>query len=348
MNPGAYRKCVDVEGRFEVLAKRLGDETVLAIADARVLALHPQVARTLARKNVTLVSLKAGEGAKSLTIVERLTKQALTFSRKGTVLAIGGGTIGDVATVFAHVFKRGVGRLVHVPTTLLAAVDSSVGGKGAVNVAGTKNVLGVFHAAEEGWLCPELFTTLSESQRREGRIEAWKMVVTLDAKRFAAWSRKPPTDDELVRVSRALKHSIVAKDPYETKGLREVLNFGHTLGHAIESLSRYRVRHGEAVGLGMLYALDVGVREGVTPRDVAQAVEEALPLAKGARKQLASWLAAKNVKALEQHVRADKKGGMILLTRPGRWVKHPFLPLPRGGQSPLGRRRWGQQGRGEG
>lgn len=330
MSPGAYQQCVDVEGRFDALLPRLGDGPVLAVADARVLALHPHVAKALRRPNVTLVCLRAGERAKSLRTLEVLTKAALTLPRKLTLLAVGGGTIGDVATVFAHTFKRGVGRLVQVPTTLLAAVDSSVGGKGAVNVAGTKNVLGVFHAADEGWLCPEVFTTLTESQRREGRIEAWKMVVTLDARRWASWTKQAPSDDELVRASRALKHAVVAKDPYERKGLREVLNFGHTLGHAIEAASRYRVRHGEAVGLGMLYALDVGVREGVTPREVAQQVEAALPLGRAARTDLARWLQPQHREALQQHLKADKKDGMILLVRPGRWVKKPVAHFPRG------------------
>ena len=322
MSP-TYRKCRDLEGRFEALINRVGDGPVLAVADERVLQLHPHVAKALRRPNTTLVALKAGERVKSLRTLEVLTKHALTLPRKLTLLAIGGGTIGDVATVFAHVFKRGVSRLIHVPTTLLAAVDSSVGGKGAVNVAGTKNVLGVFHSADEAWLCPELFTTLTGAQRREGRLEAWKMVVALDAKRWARWTKAAPTDDELIRSSRALKHSLVVRDPYETKGLREVLNFGHTLGHAIESLSRYRVRHGEAVGLGMLYALDVGVRAGVTPRQVAQQIEDSLPLARGARRQLAGWLAPSNHAALRESIRADKKEGMILVSRPGHWLKRP-------------------------
>ncbi len=321
--PGDYKKCRDVVGRFDALVPRL-EGTVLAVADEKVLRLHPHVERALAREHITLIALKAGERVKSLTTLERLTKSALTLPRKLTLLAIGGGTVGDVATVFAHTFKRGVGKLIHVPTTLLAAVDSSVGGKGAVNVAGTKNVLGVFHAADEAWLCSEVFTTLSESQRREGRIEAWKMVVTLDAKRWARWTKHAPSDDELVRASRELKHSLVTKDPYETKGLRVVLNFGHTLGHAIESLSRYRVRHGEAVGLGMLFALDVGVDRGVTPRLVAESVERSLPLGRGARAQLAQWLT--NRAGLKEIMRADKKGGMILLRRPGSWVMSQGLP----------------------
>jgi 3-dehydroquinate synthase len=321
MTPGAWKRSRDVEGRFDTLMPRLGAGPVFAIADARVLKLHPHVARALKQKNVTLVALRAGESVKSLRVINTLTQRALHLPRSMTVLAIGGGTIGDLATVFAHTFKRGVARLVHVPTTLLAAVDSSVGGKGAVNVAGAKNVLGVFHAADEAWLCRELFETLTETQRREGRVEAWKMVVTLDAKRFAQWSRSAPGDDEFIRVSRALKNALVDRDPYETKGLRVVLNFGHTFGHVIESLSRYRVRHGEAVGLGILYALDLGVRRGVTPPELAAAVERVLPVK---RASLAKWLSPRFAKEASRLLKADKKPGWILLERAGQISLAPF------------------------
>ncbi|MFZ5443992.1 MAG: 3-dehydroquinate synthase [Myxococcota bacterium] len=318
--PGVWKPSVDVEGRFDQLVPRLGDGQVFAIADERVLRLHPHVRAALRQPNVTLASLKAGEGAKSLTTLERLTRRALTLPRALTVLAIGGGTIGDVATVFAHVFKRGVQRLVHVPTTLLAAVDSSVGGKGAVNV-GAKNVLGVFHAADEAWLCRELFTTLTEAQRREGRVEALKMVVTLDARRWRLWKKGLPVDHEVIRVARELKTALVEKDPYETAGLRQVLNFGHTMGHVIESLSGYRVRHGEAVGLGMLFVLDLGVSRGVTPPELAREVEQVLPVR---RAELSRWLAPRYGRRTRALLAADKKRGWILLEAPGRTREVPF------------------------
>jgi 3-dehydroquinate synthase len=128
--PGSYRTCVERRGRFDDLLHTL-EGPCFALADERVLRLHPHVARAL--KRLPHLALKAGEGAKTLRTVERLALAAAAVPRQATVLAIGGGTIGDVATVFAHLHKRGA-RLVHVPTTWLAAVDSSVGGKGAVNV----------------------------------------------------------------------------------------------------------------------------------------------------------------------------------------------------------------------
>lgn len=325
MIPGAYVKCRDVYGRFDELVSRLPAGPVLVIADERVLRLHPHIRRSL--RDAKVMSLRAGESAKSLKVLERLSVDALALPRSMTLLAIGGGTIGDLATVFAHTFKRGVKHFIQVPTTLLSAVDSSVGGKGAVNVGGAKNAVGVFHAAEEAWLCPELFETLSESQRREGRLEAWKMVVTLDARRFAQWEKQTPDDASLIRVSRALKHSLVVKDPYETKGLRVALNFGHTMGHVIESLSKYSVRHGEAVGLGMLFALDEGVRRGVTSPALRSRIEAVLPNSPKARGELAKWTAPKFAKQTEKLLAADKKDAWILLSEVGTWLTSP---LPRG------------------
>jgi 3-dehydroquinate synthase len=244
--------------------------------------------------------------------------------RSATFVALGGGTVGDAITVLAHLHKRGV-RLLHVPTTMLAAVDSSIGGKGAVNVGGVKNALGVFHSAAETWLCPAFFETLTKAQRREGRLEAWKMVVTLEGATFERWARRAPSDEVLLRVARALKTSVVQADPYETKGLRVVLNFGHTFGHVLESISGYRLRHGEAVGLGMLCALDVGVALGVTSREVSRAVEAALPNGPGARRRLAALARKGDVGQVRALLKADKKGGvggvrMVLLKAPGTWT----------------------------
>lgn len=325
--PGAYRPLEDRHGRFDALCASLPRGPALAIADARVLRLHPHVGRALRVKGVQLVSLAAGEGAKSLARVEFIARAAAALPRTATVLAIGGGTIGDLATVFAHVFKRGVGRFIHVPTTALAAVDSSVGGKGGVNVGGVKNALGVFHCADEGWLCPELFTTLSDAQWREGWFEAWKMAATLDAKIFARWQRRAPDDATRIREARRLKDAVVRKDPYETKGVRVVLNFGHTFGHVLETVTRFRVRHGEAVGLGMLCALDVGRALGVTPDDVARSVESAVfgrSLAP-ARRRLSMALRGVTAARGATVLAADKKSSagevrMVLLEAPGRWT----------------------------
>lgn len=320
--PGAYRPAKDRWGRFPSLARALGGPTFWVV-DRRVARLHPSVAAA-AREQGILV--RAGEGAKTLAVLEAVSARAARLPRAGTLVAVGGGTVGDLATVAAHLLRRGV-RLIQVPTTLLAAVDSSLGGKGAVHAAHgrrqVKNALGVFHYPEETWLCPELFTTLTARQRREGAIEAWKMFLTLDARRFERFEGGQPA---LIRAARALKAAVCAADPYETHGPRRVLNFGHTLGHVIESVTGFRVSHGDAVGLGMLCALDVGVRLGVTDPEVARDAERQLSARAGilGRRALARALGAASDREVLALLRADKKAGgagelyFVLLERVGR------------------------------
>jgi 3-dehydroquinate synthase len=318
--PDAVPPAHERTGAFKTFAKTLRADAVV-FADRRVLRLHPKLKTVLSR--VRVVALPAGEATKSLETVERVARRLQDVSRSATFVALGGGTIGDVVSVIAHLHKRGV-RLIHVPTTLLAAVDSSIGGKGAVNVGGVKNALGVFHGSAETWLCPEFFGTLSEAQRREGRLEAWKMVVTLDGPTFHRWSRKPPDDAALLRIARGLKEAVVRRDPFERNDLRVVLNFGHTFGHVLESLSGYSLAHGEAVGVGMLCALDVGVALGVTPRGVAVAVEAALPNRPRARGLLAKLASKTTISKVQTLLAADKKSTatalrMVLLESPGTW-----------------------------
>jgi len=320
--PGSWKPVVDHWGSFSARTIPAGS---VVIVDRRVLRLHTKMLRSLSAHHP--IVLTAGEPAKSLSTVRRLAEQTLGVSRSTALVAIGGGTIGDVSTVFAHLLKRGV-RLIHVPTTLLAAVDSSLGGKGAVNVGLVKNALGVFHCADESWLCPDFFTTLTEAQRREGRLEAYKMALG-DKALWQQWVAAPPDDVSLVRQSRALKARICAADPYERTGARTVLNFGHTFGHVIEALTRHRVRHGEAVGLGMLCALDLGVALGVTPPSLAADIEAMLPDAPEGRLRLARAFSGATLPQISSLLVADKKGSdgdavrMVLLARPGRWAIEP-------------------------
>ena len=329
LSPGAYRHATDRWGSFKRLCATL-PEGSFAVVDRRVARLHPTVIPALkARKPHTVVQLTGGEGAKTFEALEQLMAAGLAMPRSGTLIAIGGGTIGDVSTVAAHLLKRGV-RLVQVPTTLLAAVDSSLGGKGAVDmtVRGrvVKNPVGVFHYADEAWICPEFYETLSDTQRREGSLEAWKMVASLDEALFRAYTRRAPALERMVKDARRLKESVCARDPYEQQGLRRVLNFGHTFGHVLESVSNFKLSHGDAVGLGMLCALDVGRAMGVTPEDVAAQVEDALHLGPGVlgRERTAALLKRAALEDVVALLSADKKTGsagelrMVLLTDVGR------------------------------
>jgi 3-dehydroquinate synthase len=327
--PGAWRPANDLWGPFARLCARRLPEGSLAVVDRTVARLHPGVVPALReRRPRALVLLTGGERAKNFASLQQVLTAGLSLPRSGTLVVVGGGTLGDVATVAAHLLKRGV-RLVQVPSTLLAAVDSSLGGKGAVDLSArgrvVKNPAGVFHYAEEAWICPELFSTLSETQRREGALEAWKMVASLDAALFRRYVRRAPSLEQLVRDARRLKDSVCERDPYEQTGLRRVLNFGHTFGHVLEGLSRFRLSHGDAVGLGMLCALDVGRHLGVTPEDVAAQVEEALHRGPGVlgRERTAALLRRASLRDVTALLAADKKAGhagelrMVLLTAVG-------------------------------
>lgn len=334
--PGAYRVAEERWGRFEALAATL-PQPCAVLLDRRVARLHPRVRKALRGRATAVLELTAGERVKSLRVLEKLSARLLSLPRSGTILAVGGGTVGDLATVAAHLHKRGV-RLIHVPTTLLAAVDSSLGGKGAVH-AGTgrapvKNALGVFHYADACWLCPELFETLSPTQRREGRVEAWKMVATLSAPRWRQYVDQEPSLEQLVRDARALKAQVCAQDPYELGGERRVLNFGHTFGHVLESVTGFRLSHGDAVGLGMRCALDVGRALGVTPPGVAEEIEQALDVRVGVlpRTKLASALAGHHDSEVTTLLAADKKVDvpgevrMVLVQRLGQAVFRSVAP----------------------
>ncbi|HEY8210834.1 MAG TPA: 3-dehydroquinate synthase family protein [Myxococcaceae bacterium] len=332
--PGSFRPLRDVWAPFQRAAERI-PEDALVVIDARVAALHPRVAAQCRRRAQVVLPLRAGEGAKTLGTLARVLAAGMLLPRTGTLIAIGGGTIGDLCTVAAHLLKRGM-RLVHVPTTILAAVDSSVGGKGAVHTAArggmaVKNAAGVFHYPDECWICPELFETLPARAHREGATEAWKMVACLSPGLWRAYRRKPPPLEQMIRDARRLKDAVCENDPYELKGPRRVLNFGHTFGHVLESLTRFRVSHGDAVGLGMRCALDVGRALGVTPEAIAEEVERGLeegPRILG-RSALAEALGKAPASAVAELLKADKKGGrggalrMVLLRRIGDAEVHP-------------------------
>jgi shikimate kinase/3-dehydroquinate synthase len=248
------------------------------ISDTTVAALHAAVlVRDLSQldRPVTLHTFAPGEGSKTLATAAQLYDELLGagLARADAVVALGGGVVGDVAGFVASTFLRGVS-LVQVPTTTLAAVDSSVGGKTGVNTPRGKNLVGTFHAPRAVLVASSHLATQSVRQHAAGLIEALKMAAALDAVAFEAMV----SDLQAVlgfdaaalarTISRAvgLKAGVVGRDERE-RGERAVLNFGHTVGHAIETGEAYRLLHGEAVGLGMLaeasWAEAEGLAEGV-------------------------------------------------------------------------------------
>jgi 3-dehydroquinate synthase len=221
------------------------------------------------------------ESEKNLQSVEGLAQSlvAAGADRHALIVAVGGGVVGDVGGFVAATYLRGVS-LVHVPTTLVAQVDSALGGKTGVNLPEGKNLVGAFYPPRLVLADPELLATLPVREFRGGLAEVIKYGVIADAKLFAflekrmdAVLRRDARALELViRRSIAIKAQVVSKDEKES-GLREILNFGHTFGHALESVTRYRhFQHGEAIAWGMMCAALLGHEVARTPADVVSRI----------------------------------------------------------------------------
>jgi len=221
------------------------------------------------------------ESEKNLQSVEGLAQSlvAAGADRHALIVAIGGGVVGDVGGFVAATYLRGVS-LAHVPTTLVAQVDSALGGKTGVNLPEGKNLVGAFYPPRLVLADPELLATLPVREFRGGLAEVIKYGVIADAKLFAflekqmdAVLRRDARALELViRRSIAIKAQVVSKDERES-GLREILNFGHTFGHALESVTRYRhFQHGEAIAWGMMCAALLGHEVAGTPADVVSRI----------------------------------------------------------------------------
>lgn len=197
-----------------------------------------------------LLTLPAGEATKCFASLEQIlsTMLAAGFTRTDAVVAVGGGVIGDLGGLAASLYMRGVD-FYNVPTTLLAQVDSSVGGKTAIDLAGIKNCVGSFYPPRGVVIDPDVLSTLSARQYAAGMAEIIKMAVTLDGELFCALEQGDLQREEMICRAVACKVGVVQADEKET-GLRRVLNFGHTIGHGIESCGG--LLHGECVALGML------------------------------------------------------------------------------------------------
>ncbi len=213
-----------------------------------------------------------GEGAKNLATVERACRDLVRAGadRRALVVAVGGGVIGDVAGFVVASYARGIG-LIHVPTTVVAQVDSAIGGKTGVNLPEGKNLVGAFYPPRSVVADPEMLRTLPPREFRSGIYEIIKYGVIGDAKLFAFLEknlekilrREQAALNFVIERSVAQKARVVSKDERES-GLREILNFGHTFAHALESVTRYRkYLHGEAVGWGMIAAARLAATQGM-------------------------------------------------------------------------------------
>ncbi len=229
----------------------------------------------------TLIRIKAGEEQKNLTTCETIW-QALTkanFDRHALVLNLGGGVIGDMGGFCAATYKRGLA-FAQVPTTLLSQVDASVGGKLGIDFHGLKNHIGVFRQPDAVFIDPTLLGTLPERELRSGFAEVIKHCLIADADKWNEIRRRDLDQQnwsDLVAHSVAVKERIVEQDPTE-KGLRKILNFGHTLGHAVEThfldRGRKRLLHGEAIAVGMVAEAFMAHEKGMIDEILLAQIEE--------------------------------------------------------------------------
>jgi 3-dehydroquinate synthase len=233
----------------------------------------------------TVLFLPAGERFKRLAQVERLASELAEAGadRSSLLIAFGGGIIGDLAGFLAAIYMRGID-YIQVPTTLLAQVDSSVGGKTGVNLAAGKNLIGSFHHPRAVFADIDVLQTLPDRELRAGLFESVKAGIIRDAALFrfmeqnskTILARDPAALERVIVASIRMKAGVVAIDERES-GLRMILNYGHTLGHAIEAATGYRtLLHGEAIAWGMLAALQIALARDTINPDQAQRIERSI------------------------------------------------------------------------
>jgi 3-dehydroquinate synthase len=297
-----------------------GSRPIPVIADVNARKHHgARLAQSLAsdRYEIAWFDVEPGEGSKSWANLERLTDWllALGVTRKDHVFALGGGVVGDLVGFACAILKRGVG-FVQLPTTLLAQVDSSVGGKTAINTAAGKNLIGAFHQPALVLIDTTTLATLPDREMRAGFAEVIKYGLLGDTA-FFSWleangnkvlAREPDALEHAIATSVAMKARIVAADERETADLRALLNLGHTFGHALEAETGFsdRLLHGEAVALGMVLAARYSARRGEISSEDAARAETAIAAA-GLPARLAPLGLACDGATLVEHMRHDKK-----------------------------------------
>jgi len=289
------------------LVRRFSEpEGVFALVDANVLRLHGEaVKQALGNAPHALMAVPPGEGSKSLPFLEQVLSEmfAHRVNRQWVCLAIGGGVTGDLAGFAASVFMRGI-PVVQVATTLLAQVDSAIGGKTAVNTAFGKNLVGTFHQPLFVLSDGAFINTLEPAQVRSAMAEVVKYGIVMDEPLFSIIENGPPFDREkIVEMCARDKARVVALDEREG-GLRRILNFGHTLGHALENATGYAVLHGEAVGAGMLFASWLSRKRGILPGDHYERIRQVI----GRLGIVPRGLTLPDVREVGEALALDKKG----------------------------------------
>ena len=284
---GAGYDVVAMEGGIDQLGEMLKSRdlggSVMVVSDTNVAPIYGErVLKSLGAAGYAASQLviPAGEAHKTLETVEFLWRGALEagLDRKSTIVALGGGVVGDLAGFAAATFMRGC-NWVAVPTTLLAMVDASLGGKTGFDLPEGKNLVGAFYPPRLVLADPDVLSTLPERELRAGMAEVVKHGVIADPELFnlcaRGWDAVIGRLPEVVRRGMAVKVKVIEEDPYE-KGVRAALNLGHTIGHAVEIVSGYSLLHGEAVAIGVVAEARLAERLTVADRGLSETLEETL------------------------------------------------------------------------
>ena len=318
---------------------KIGKDAII-ITNPAIQKYHGKVLISSLKKSgfsVKILEVPAGERSKSAKVAFRLIEEIARYDqlKKVFIVAFGGGVIGDLAGYVAAAYKRGI-PYVQVPTTLLAQVDSAIGGKVAVDLPFAKNLIGAFYQPRIVWSDVALLSTLTKRQIRNGLGEVVKYGVIADSKFFKYISVNcenlleldPKSLVHVVERSSYIKRNVVVADERETKGIRTILNFGHTIGHAIETAGKYnQYHHGEAVALGMRVAANISYQKRICTLADVSALDEVLT-------RIALPQRIRNVKASDilRIMKHDKKflsgcNRFVLMTQIGKVKVLEDIPL---------------------
>ncbi len=286
-----YKICIErgiLDKLGEYLSNIVENKRVIVITNPLVNSLYGAKLLSALKKgsfNPDFIDAPDGEKYKCLSTVNYLYDELLKrkADRTTALIALGGGVIGDLVGFVASTYMRGL-PLVHIPTTLLAQVDSSIGGKVAVDNPLAKNIIGSFYQPKAVYTDPEVLQTLSDKDIKNGIVEAIKIAVISSPSLFR-WLEKNISQllrknngllYEVVNEAATLKVDVVLKDPWE-RNLRKILNFGHSIGHALEVEAEYQdLSHGEAVALGMLIETKIARNRGICSEDLEEQIKRIL------------------------------------------------------------------------
>jgi 3-dehydroquinate synthase len=267
-------------GEYDVVVGRIENLSYgnLIVTDENVAKFHLEKLQAIL--NAKAVVIPAGEEHKTLETISFLWKSFLEngLDRKSTVVALGGGVVGDMAGFAASTYMRGI-NWIGVPTTLLSMVDASLGGKTGFDLPQGKNLIGAFHPPKLVLADATLLLTLPERELRSGMAEVVKHGIISDPELFELCLRGldwvKANLEEVVKRAMAVKIKVIEEDPYEN-GFRAALNLGHTVGHAVELVSRFELRHGEAIAIGMAVEAAYSARVGLAPQGLVEVVQDSL------------------------------------------------------------------------